>query len=99
MRSAKILPSCVGRRKTISRCGIKSYDWGTGHKGRGMEASAAIETAKHVLLACGIVLAAAVAAGLAAQKLKVPDVAIFLITGLALGPEALALVKIPADSA
>ncbi len=64
-----------------------------------MEASASIEIAKHVLLACGIVLAAAVLAGLAAQKLKVPDVVVFLVVGILLGPEALGLVNIRADSA
>jgi cell volume regulation protein A len=64
-----------------------------------VEASASIEVAKHVLLACGIVLAAAVLAGLAAQKLKVPDVVVFLVVGILLGPEALGLVDIRADSA
>jgi cell volume regulation protein A len=64
-----------------------------------VEASASIEVAKHVLLACGIVLAAAVLAGLAAQKLRVPDVVVFLVVGVLLGPEALGLVSIAADSA
>ncbi len=64
-----------------------------------MEASASIEVAKHVLLACGIVLGAAMLAGLAAQKLKVPDVVVFLLVGILLGPEALGLVDIRADSA
>jgi potassium/hydrogen antiporter len=64
-----------------------------------VEASASIEVAKHVLLAFGIVLAAGVLAGLAAQKLKVPDVVVFLLTGIALGPEALGLIDIKADSA
>ncbi len=64
-----------------------------------MEASASIEVAKQVLLACGVVLAAAVAAGLAARKLKVPDVVVFLVVGILLGPETLGLVNIRADSA
>jgi len=64
-----------------------------------MEASASIEVAKHVLLACGVVLGAAVLAGLAAQKLKVPDVVVFLLVGILLGPEALGLVDIRANSA
>jgi len=64
-----------------------------------VEASASIEVAKHVLLAFGIVLAAAVLAGLAAQKLRVPDVVVFLVVGILLGPEALGLVNIQADSA
>src|SRR5579871_3115472 len=46
-----------------------------------MEASA-IELAKHVLLACGVVLAAGVLSGLVAQKLAVPDVVVFLLVGI-----------------
>jgi cell volume regulation protein A len=64
-----------------------------------MEASAPIELAKHVLLAGGIVLAAGIVSGFAAQKLKVPDVVVLLLAGIALGPEAFALIDIKADSA
>src|SRR5258705_3213285 len=63
-----------------------------------MEASASIEVAKHVLLACGVVLGAAVAAGLAAQKLRIPDVVVFMLVGILLGPEALGVVDLRADS-
>ncbi len=64
-----------------------------------MEASAPIELAKHVLLSGGIVLAAGIASGLAAQKLKVPDVVVLLLVGIAIGPQGLALVDIKAESA
>ena len=64
-----------------------------------MESSAAIETAKHVLLSFGIILAFGSAFGLLAQKLKVPDVAVFLLVGMALGPEVGGLVDIRPDSA
>jgi cell volume regulation protein A len=64
-----------------------------------MEYSGSIEIAKQVLLTCGIVLAVAVAAGLAAQKLLIPDVALFLLAGLLLGPGALGWVDVAADSA
>jgi len=64
-----------------------------------MEASASIEAAKHVLLAFGVILAAAVVAGLAAQKLRVPDVVVFLLTGILLGPAALDLIQIKTESA
>src|SRR5580765_7247461 len=67
--------------------------------GNAVEASASIEAAKHVLLAFGIILAAAVLAGLAAQKLRVPDVVVFLLTGILLGPEALGLIQIKAETA
>jgi potassium/hydrogen antiporter len=64
-----------------------------------MDASASIELAKQVLLACGIVLGAGVLSGFAAQKLKVPDVVVFLLVGVVLGPAILALVNVKADSA
>ena len=63
-----------------------------------MEASA-IEVAKHTLLTGGLVLAIGIVTGFVAQKLKIPDVAIFLIVGIAIGPQALGLVDIKADSA
>ena len=64
-----------------------------------MEASASVEIAKHTLLSCGLILAIGTIAGLLAQKVRVPDVAVFLIVGIAMGPEALGLVDIKADSA
>lgn len=64
-----------------------------------MESSAAIELAKHVLLTFGLILAFGTAFGLLAQKLKVPDVAVFLIVGMALGPGMTGLVDIKPDSA
>ena len=62
-----------------------------------MDASAAI--AQHTLLSCGLILAVGTLAAFVAQKIKVPDVAIFLIAGIALGPHVLGLVHIPAASA
>jgi potassium/hydrogen antiporter len=64
-----------------------------------VEASASIEIARHTLLSCGIVLAVGTLAALLAQKIRIPDVALFLIAGIAVGPQALGLVHIPADSA
>lgn len=64
-----------------------------------MEAPASIEVAKHALLSGGIILAVGMAAGLLAQKIKVPDVAVFLIAGIVVGPAALGLIDIQADSA
>ena len=66
---------------------------------RGVEASASIEIAKHTLLSCGLILAIGTVAGLLAQKIRIPDVAVFLIVGIAIGPQALGLVHIGADSA
>jgi cell volume regulation protein A len=64
-----------------------------------LEASASIEIAKHALLSCGLILAIGTVAALLAQKVRIPDVAIFLIVGIAIGPQALGLVDIKADSA
>jgi potassium/hydrogen antiporter len=64
-----------------------------------MEASASIEIAKHTLLSCGLILAIGTLAGLLAQKIRVPDVAVFLVAGIAIGPHALGLVHIREDSA
>jgi len=64
-----------------------------------MEAAGSVAVAKHVLLLIGLILAIGTATGLVAQKLRVPDVALFLLVGLALGPDALGWINIRADSA
>ncbi len=64
-----------------------------------MEANAAIETAKHVLVVFGAVLAFGMLSALLAKKLKVPDVAVLLIIGICVGPEMAGFVDIKADSA
>lgn len=65
----------------------------------GLESSISIDTAKHVLLVFGIIIAAGALSGLIAQWLRVPDVVVFLITGILLGPEVLPMIDIHADSA
>jgi cell volume regulation protein A len=64
-----------------------------------LETSPAIEIARHTLLSCGLILAVGTFAGLLARKIRIPDVAIFLVAGIALGPDALGLIDIKADSA
>jgi potassium/hydrogen antiporter len=64
-----------------------------------METSSSIEIAKHTLLACGVILAIGTLAAFVAQKIRIPDVAIFLVAGILVGPQALGLVDIAADSA
>jgi cell volume regulation protein A len=58
----------------------------------------AVEIAKHVLLACGLILAVGTITGLLSQKVGIPDVATFLIAGMLLGPQALGLIDIQANS-
>ncbi|MGB3917408.1 MAG: cation:proton antiporter [Thiothrix litoralis] len=64
-----------------------------------MESSASIEIAKQALLTFGLILAVGSFVGILAKKLKTPDVAIFLLVGMLLGPEMLGLIDIKADSA
>jgi cell volume regulation protein A len=64
-----------------------------------LEASAAIEIAKLTLRSCGLILAIGTLTGLLAQKIKIPDVAVFLVVGMVIGPDVLGLIDIKADSA
>lgn len=64
-----------------------------------METSASLELAKHVLLVFGIILAVGTFSGLTARLLRVPDVVVFLLVGMVVGPNALGLVDIKANSA
>ena len=64
-----------------------------------MGESAAIEAAKHTLLSGGLILAVGTITGFVARKIKVPDIALFLIVGMAIGPAVLGLINIKSDSA
>jgi cell volume regulation protein A len=64
-----------------------------------VEPSASVEIAKHTLVSCGLILAIGTFTGLIAQKLRIPDVAVFLIVGMLIGPEVLGLIDIKVDSA
>jgi len=64
-----------------------------------LEASASVEIAKHTLLSGGLILAIGTLTSLLAQKIKIPDVAVFLVVGMLIGPEVLGLINIKADSA
>jgi potassium/hydrogen antiporter len=64
-----------------------------------LEASTSIEIARHTLLSCGLILAVGTLGGLLAQKIRIPDVAVFLVAGIAIGPQALGLIDIKAGSA
>jgi len=64
-----------------------------------LEASASVEIAKQTLMSGGLILAIGTVTGLLAQKARIPDVAAFLVVGMLIGPEALGLINIKADSA
>jgi cell volume regulation protein A len=55
--------------------------------------------AKHLLLSFGIILAIGTLCGFLSQKIKVPDVAIFLLVGMLAGPAVFGIVNIRAESA
>jgi len=54
--------------------------------------------AEHILLAAGIILAVGSVLGYIARRLRVPDIVLFLLAGIALGPEFLGWLNIPATS-
>jgi cell volume regulation protein A len=64
-----------------------------------LDVPASIEVARNTLLSGGLILAVGIITGLLAQKLKIPDVAVFPIVGMAIGPRGLGLIDIPAESA
>ncbi|MEI7456462.1 MAG: sodium:proton antiporter [Nitrosomonadales bacterium] len=63
-----------------------------------MESSVSLEVAKHTLLLFGIVLALGTFSGLLARLVRVPDVVVFLLVGMLIGPGVLGFVDIKADS-
>ena len=61
--------------------------------------SVAVELAKHVLMVFGVILALGSASAVLAQKLRMPDVVVFLVIGMLLSPGVTGLIDIKADSA
>ncbi len=61
-------------------------------------ATASELSAEHVLLMAGIVLATGSVLGFIARRLRMPDIVLFLLAGIVLGPEVLGFVNIPASS-
>ncbi|MBI4809175.1 MAG: sodium:proton antiporter [Nitrosomonadales bacterium] len=63
-----------------------------------MESSVSLEIAKHTLLIFGIILGIGTLSGLLARMARVPDVVVFLLVGMLIGPSMLGFVDIRADS-
>ena len=63
-----------------------------------MESSASITHAKDLLFLLGIILATGMLAGFVARLLKVPDVVLFLLAGMALGVAGLGVIDVKVDS-
>lgn len=64
-----------------------------------METNASLELAKHTLLMFGIILAVGTFSGLIARLLRIPDVVVFLLIGILLGPGIMGLINVRSDSA
>ena len=64
-----------------------------------MEPSASVEIARHTLISCGLILAVGTVTAFVAQKIRVPDIALFLLAGMLIGPAGAGLIDIKADSA
>jgi len=60
--------------------------------------SVAIHSAKHILFIVGVILLAGSLSGILAQKFRVPDVVVFLLIGMCLGPEVAGVFDVKADS-
>jgi len=63
-----------------------------------LEPTHALATAQHVLLICAVVLFAGALAGMLARRIGIPDIVLYLGTGILLGPAAAGLVDVPAQS-
>ena len=63
-----------------------------------MENSPALELAKHTLLLFGVILGLGTLSSLLARLIRAPDVAVFLLAGMLVGPDALGLLDISAAS-
>ena len=60
--------------------------------------STAMHAANHILLVAGIILAAGSLSGILARRFKAPDVVLFLLAGILLGPELAGLLDVRAES-
>lgn len=63
-----------------------------------METSQSITHAKELLFLLGVILATGMIAGFVARLLKVPDVVLFLLAGMALGGAGLGVIDVKVDS-
>ncbi|HEX5421830.1 MAG TPA: cation:proton antiporter [Gammaproteobacteria bacterium] len=63
-----------------------------------MESTPAIEAAKHVLFIVGVILACGSVGGFVASKIRVPDIVVFLLAGILLGPAVSGLIDVASAS-
>lgn len=63
-----------------------------------METTTTLAAAKHVLQLAGVVLGSGAVCGFVAQRTRVPDIVLYLLAGILLGPAVSGFVALPADS-
>lgn len=63
-----------------------------------MESATSLTAAKHVLLLAGVVLGSGAVCGYIAQRTRIPDIVLYLLAGIVLGPAVSGLVSLPANS-
>ena len=64
-----------------------------------MDSAASIGVAQHVLLVIAVVLSAGALASFLAQKLRMPDIVLFMLAGIVIGPAMSGVINVPATSA
>ena len=63
-----------------------------------MESATTLAAAKHVLLLAGVVLGSGAVSGYIAQRTRIPDIVLYLLAGILLGPAVAGIVMLPANS-
>src|SRR5579859_1248964 len=85
--------------RIVKQCEVRfGHTLRSGSKGGKLDPGGSAEIAKHTLLAFGVILLSGSFSAFVARKLSAPDVVLFLLAGLALGPAATGLVDVRADS-
>ena len=64
-----------------------------------METTPAVLRAEDTLFIVGVILLSGAVSGFVAQKLRVPDIVLFLLVGIVLGPAVTGIINVPATSA
>jgi len=63
-----------------------------------VESATTLAAAKHVLLLAGVVLGSGAVSGYIAQRTRIPDIVLYLLAGILLGPAVAGIVMLPANS-
>ncbi|MGH8369374.1 MAG: cation:proton antiporter, partial [Gammaproteobacteria bacterium] len=63
-----------------------------------METTTTLAAAKHVLSLAGMVLGAGAVCGFISQRTRIPDIVLYLLAGILLGPSVSGIVTLPANS-